>query len=393
MAECLVAGVGFHPFGKFADRSLKDLGAVAVLEAVRDAGVTLADVETAYVGNSYAGLLTGQESVRGQVILRHLGLSGIPVINVENACASGATAFHQAAMVVRSEAVDTALVLGVEKLFVDDTRRSIRAISSSTDVEVMGGRGVQFTALYAMKARETMEAYGIPIESIARVVVKNSRNGSLNPIAQFRKPRSIESVLSSRVISEPLTLPMCSSISDGAAAAVLVSKRKAQQIGLRKPVYVRGCGLRSGEYQRRNGTAPKDSVRIAADKAYAESGIGYDDLDFLEVHDAAASAEIDHLVSLRIASSVEKGYQELVAGRYDLNGGLPINTSGGLLSRGHPNGATGVAQVGEIVLQIRGEAGERQIRNGRPIRSGLCLNTGGRVEDDRAAIAVTVLSS
>lgn len=392
MAECLIAGVGFHPFGKFADSSLKDLGAVAVLEAVRDAGITLADVETAYVGNSYAGLICGQESVRGQVILRHLGLSGIPVVNVENACASGATALHQAAMAIRSEAVETALVLGVEKLFVDDTRRSIRAISSSTDVEVMGGRGVQFTALYAMKARETMETYGIPIESIARVVVKNSRNGSLNPIAQFRKPQSIESVLSSRVISEPLTVPMCSSIADGAAATVLVSKRKAQQIGLQKPVYVRGCGLRSGEYQRRDGTGPKDSVQIAADKAYAESGIGYDDLDFVEIHDAAASAEVDHLVSLGV-TSVEKGYQELIAGRYDLNGELPVNTSGGLLSRGHPTGATGVAQVAEVVLQIRGEAGERQIRNGRPIRAGLCLNTGGRIEDDRAAIAVTVLSS
>lgn len=392
MAECLVAGVGFHPFGKFADRSLKDLGAVAVLKAVRDAGITLADVETAYVGNSYAGLIAGQESVRGQVILRHLGLSGIPVVNVENACASGATALHQAAMAIRSEAVDTALVLGVEKLFVEDTRRSIRAISSSTDVEVMGGRGMQFTALYAMKAQQTMKTYDIPIESIARVVVKNSRNGSLNPIAQFRKPQAIESVLSSRTISEPLTLPMCSSIADGAAAVVLVSKRKAHQIGLRKSVYIRGCGLRSGEYQRRNGNAPKDPVRNAADKAYADSGIGYDELDFLEVHDAAASAEIDHLASLRI-TSIEKGYQELVAGRYDLNGELPVNTSGGLLSRGHPTGATGVAQVAEAVLQIRGEAGERQIRNGHPIRSGLCLNTGGRVEDDRAAIAVTVLSS
>lgn len=133
--------MGFHPFGKFPDKSLKDLGAVAVLEAVRDAGITLADIEVAYVGNSYAGLITGQESVRGQVILRHVGISGIPIVNVENACASGATALHQAAMAVRSGAAETALVLGVEKLFVGDTRKSLGALSTSTDMETMGNRG------------------------------------------------------------------------------------------------------------------------------------------------------------------------------------------------------------------------------------------------------------
>lgn len=392
MVECLVAGVGFHPFGKFPGKSLKDLGAVAVLEAVRDASMTLGDVEIAYVGNSYAGLTTGQESVRGQVILRHVGLSGIPVINVENACASGATALHQAAMAVRSGAAETALALGVEKLFVGDTRKSIRALGTSTDVETMGNRGVQFTALYAMKARKTMETYGIPIESVARVAVKNSRNGSLNPIAQFRKPHTIESVLSSRLISDPLTLLMCSAIADGAAATLLVSERKAREVGIPKPVYVAGCGLRSGAYQRQESLKEANSVRAAADKAYEEAGVGPEDLDLLEVHDAAAPSEIDHLESLRI-SPVERAYRELVAGKYDLDGELPVNTSGGLLSRGHPTGATGLAQVGEVVLQLRGDAGERQIRNGRPIRTGLCLNTGGRVEDDRAAIAVTVLSA
>lgn len=243
-----------------------------------------------------------------------------------------------------------------------------------------------------MKARQTMENYGIPIESVARVAVKNSLNGSLNPIAQFRKPRTIESVLSSRPISEPLTLLMCSSIADGAAAAVLVSERKAREAGISRPVYVAGHGLRSGEYGRREGLGEANSVRAAAGKAYDEAGIGPEDLDLLEVHDAAASSEMDHLDSLGIAP-VDRGYRELVAGRYDLHGELPVNTSGGLLSRGHPTGATGVAQVGEIVLQLRGAAGERQARGGRPIRTGLYLNTGGRVEDDRAAIAVTVLSA
>lgn len=392
MTNCLIAGVGFHPFGRFPGKSLKDLGAVAVLGAVRDAGMTLSDIEIAYVGNSYAGLTTGQESVRGQVILRHVGLSGIPVVNVENACASGATALHQAAMAVRSGAAETALVLGVEKLFVGDTGKSIRALGTSTDVETMGNRGMQFTALYAMKARKTMELYGIPIESVAHVAVKNSRNGSLNPIAQFRKPQTVESILCSRLISEPLTLLMCSSIADGAAALLLVSERKARRAGIPKPVHVTGCGLRSGEYQRREGLVAADSVRTAADKAYEEAGIGPDDLDLLEVHDAAAPSEMDHLESLGIAP-VERGYRELVDGRYDLGGELPVNTSGGLLSRGHPTGATGVAQVGEIVLQFRGDAGERQAWGGRPLATGLCLNTGGRVEDDRAAIAVTALST
>lgn len=209
-------------------------------------------------------------------------------MNVENACASGATALHQAVMAIRSGMADTALVLGVEKLFVGDTKRSIRALGSSTDVETMGGRGMQFTALYAMKARRNMETYGIPIESIARVVVKNSRNGSLNPSAQFRKPLSVETVVSSRIVSEPLTVPMCSSIADGAAAVVLTSEHKARRSVSSKPVYVRGCSLRSGEYQRRDGASESDSVRATADKAYEGSSIGHDDLDLLEVHDAAA---------------------------------------------------------------------------------------------------------
>ena len=392
MVRCLVAGVGFHPFGRFPARSLKDLGAVAVLGAVRDAGLTLADVEVAYVGNSYAGLITGQESVRGQVILRHVGLSGIPVVNVENACASGATALHQGVMAIRSGAADTALVLGLEKLFVGDTGKSIRALGTSTDVETMGGRGMQFTALYAMKARRTMEVHGIPIESMARVAVKNSRNGSLNPIAQFRKPQTVETVVASRLISEPLTLLMCSSIADGAAAVLLVSERKARRAGSPKPVGIAGCGLRSGEYGRREGLVTADSVGAAAAKAYEEAGIGPDELDIVEVHDAAAPSELDHLASLGIAP-VERGYRELVDGRFDLHGELPVNTSGGLLARGHPTGATGVAQVGEIVLQLRGDAGTRQARGGRRLDAGLCLNTGGRVEDDRAAIAVTVLST
>lgn len=170
----MVVGVGFHPFGRLPNSSLKELGVVAVLETVRDADINLADIEAAYVGNSYADLLTGQESVRGQVIVRRVGLSGIPVVNVENVCASRATALHQAVMSIRSGMAGTVLVLGVEKLFVGDTKRSIRALNSSTDVETMGGRGMQFTALYAMKARETMDAYGIPLESVARIVVKTA---------------------------------------------------------------------------------------------------------------------------------------------------------------------------------------------------------------------------
>jgi acetyl-CoA acyltransferase len=185
---------------------------------------------------------------------------------------------------------------------------------------------------------------------VARVAVKNSRNGSLNPIAQFRKPQTIESVLRSRPISEPLTLLMCSSIADGAAAALLVSE-KAREAGIPKPVYVAGFGLKSGEYQRRKGIFEINSVRAAAEKAYEEAGIGPDDLDILEVHDAAAPSEMDHLDSLGICP-VDRGYRELVDGRYDLEGELPVNTSGGLLSRGHPTGATGVAQVGEVVLQL-----------------------------------------
>ncbi|HEY8528075.1 MAG TPA: thiolase family protein [Paenibacillaceae bacterium] len=391
MSRVVVAGTGFHPFGKFPEKSLKQLSSVAIMEALREARIELRQIEAAFVGNAFAGLTTGQESVRGQVILRSVGLDGIPVINVENACASGSTALHQAWVSILAGLYETVLVLGAEKLFVGNTARSIRAISSATDVETMGSRGLQFTALYAMSAKQYMKKYGTTIEDIALVAVKNSRNGSLNPIAQFRKPLSVEQVLSSRMISEPLTLYMCSSIADGAAAVVLMSERKARQVGITTPVYIRGCQVMSGIYQRRDGDYPRNAVTVAAEKTYSQAGIGPKELDVVEVHDAAASSEISHLESLGLVPP-GTGYEHLKRGRFNLDGDLPVNPSGGLLSRGHPVGATGVAQVCEIVRQLRQEAGERNIRNGKKPRSGLCLNTGGRVDDDRAAIVTTILS-
>lgn len=391
MNQVVIAGTGLHPFGKFPEKSLKQLARTAIVEALKEARIQLRQIEAAFVGNAFAGLTTGQESVRGQVILRSVGLDGIPVVNVENACASGSTALHQAWVSILAGLYDTVLVLGAEKLFVGNTARSIRAISSAADVETMGSRGLQFTALYAMGAKQYMKRYGATIEDIARVAVKNSRHGSLNPIAQFRKPLSVEQVLSSRMISDPLTLYMCSSIADGAAAVILMSEKKARQIGVTTPVFVRGCQVMSGIYQRRSGDGPRNAVAVAAERTYRQAGIGPEELDVVEVHDAAASSEISHLESLGLVPE-GTGYEHLKAGRFDLDGELPVNTSGGLLSRGHPVGATGVAQVCEIVRQLKQEAGGRNIQNGKKPRSGLCLNTGGRVHDDRAAIVTTILS-
>lgn len=390
MREVAIIGVGMHPFGKFPEKGIKELALSAIINAVNDAGVSLKDIEAAYIGNSYAGLISGQESIRGQTITRYCGLDGIAVVNVENACASGTTALREAYIAVAAGIYDIALAVGVEKLFCGDTGRSIQALATGADIDLTANTGFQFTAVYAMKAKEYMKKYGATAEDFARVVVKNSHNSSLNPYAQFKRPLSIAEVVNSKKICEPLTLYMCSSMADGAAAAIICSLPKARRYTA-KPVFIQGGVLRSGVYQD-PGKPPVSTVALTAAETYQKTGIGPKDIDFIEVHDAAAPAEFDHCEDLGFS---DKGaaFKELMAGRFDLTGALPVNPSGGLIGRGHPVGATGMAQTADIVWQLRGEAAGRQIlKNGQPPKTGLALNTGGRVDDDRAAIAVHIYS-
>ena len=392
MREVAVLGVGMHPFGRFAEKSIKDMGAEAIWAAISDAGVEAPDIGCAYVGNSLAGLLTGQEGVRGQTVLQHAGLDDLPVINVENACASASTAFRGAWLEVAAGTCDVALAVGVEKMFVGDTSRSLAALAADSEVE-LAKMGMQFSANYAIhpkyNLRQKMADYGWTAEDYALCAVKNSCNGSLNPYAQHRRALTVEEVLASPMISYPLTLYMCSSIGDGAAAAILCSKEVAARLARRPPVTVAACVLKSGHIF---GSRDHDFSKVKAvlREAYETAGLGPEDVDVAEVHDAMAPVELLIYESLGYCGPGE-GAQLIRSGATRIDGEHPVNPSGGLTARGHPVGATGLGQIAEIVWQLRGEAGDRQVP-GEP-KVGLAHNQGGLLLGmDSAAYAVTVLT-
>jgi len=387
MRRVVVLGVGMHPFGKFLDKSLKDLSRVAIWNAIEDSGVSPKDIEVAYVGNSLGGLVTGQEGVRGQVILRDAGLGGLPIVNVENACASGTTAFRGAWLEVASGVHDVALALGVEKLFLPDTSESIKILAADSDIRLRD-LGFQFTAHYAMKLRKYMERYGCTKEQFARVVEKNSYNSSMNPYAQNRKVLSVEQVLGSRLIAEPLHLFMCAPMGDGAGAAILCSEEKARQFTRKPFIEVAACSLRSGMFQDPKSVENTNGIVLSSRIAYEQAGLGPKDIQVAEVHDAMAPVELMHYEELGFCPEGE-GARWLDEGRTKITGDIAVNPSGGLAGRGHPVAATGMAQIAEIVWQLRGEAGGRQVRSNPKV--GLVQTSGGFVEDDAAVSAIVIL--
>jgi acetyl-CoA acyltransferase len=381
MGSPAVVGVGITDFGRFPQRSLKDLCAEAVTAAVSDAGIDVGDIGLAAVSNSYAGLLTGQESVRAQTVLAPLGIRGIQAYSVENACASGSTAFQHAVRAVASGEVRYALALGVEKMVVDDKSKTFAALGSSRDLEEdLGSSGSPFMELYAEEVKAHMNAYGSTAEDFAMVAVKNHLNGSLNPHAQFRNRVTVEEVLHSPMVVPPLSRLMCSPIGDG-AAAVLVGRAEEHRAAPR----VLASVLRSGAF------APTEDVNdttLAAQEAYDKAGVSPDEVDVAEVHDAATPAEIIACEDLGFAPR-GGGVALLRDGVTSLHGRLPVNPSGGLKARGHPVGATGVAMVVEISLQLRGQCGPRQRHDAR---IGLVQNNGGWVRGAPAAAAVHLLA-
>jgi acetyl-CoA acyltransferase len=391
MREVAIIGVGAHPTGRFMEKPLKAIAYPAIWDALNDAGVTPADLDAAYVGNSLAGLLTGQEGVRGQVVLQYSGITGIPIVNVENACASAMTALRGAWLEVASGAADVALAVGVEKMNVGDSARTIGALSAVSELD-LSEMGMQFTTSYAihpkinLKAR--MQEYGWTIADFAKPAVKNSFNGSLNPLAQHRRPLTLEEVVQSRIVVDPLTLLMCSSISDGAAAAVICSMDVAARLTNKTPIRIASCVLRSGEY-RLTGDDRPDSATTTAFAAYEQAGIGPDDLDAIELHDAMAPAELMLYERLGLCAPGEG--PKLIDDRVTtLDGRLPVNPSGGLCSRGHPVGATGLLQICELVWQMRGEAGPRQIKPWPKVT--MAQNQGGLLlGQDSAVYGATIL--
>ncbi|MFI4974646.1 MAG: thiolase family protein [Caulobacterales bacterium] len=403
-----VAGVGMTGFGRMMDRGLKSIGGEAIEAALADAGVEKPDIQAAWMSNAAAGVLTGQECIRGQVVLRGVGMGGLPVVNVENACASASTAFNQACAMVTAGLYDVVLACGVEKMYLEDRAKVFGAFMGAVDVEQLqsileglqksaaasgateasksaGQNRSMFMDIYAAAARGHMQRYGTTAEHFAMVSAKNSFHGSLNPRAQFREALTVEQVLASPMIAEPLTRPMCSPIGDGAAAAVIVSERKMRELGLTRPVRVASTVLRSGWD---HGPGGEGLSEVCSREAFEEAGLGPEDLSLVELHDASSPAELMGYESIGLCPKGEGG--RLVAdGDTKLGGRIPVSTSGGLLRKGHPIGATGIAQVVEITEQLQGRAGARQVAGAR---IGLCHNGGGSIGSDAAAQCVTILT-
>jgi len=387
MNEAFVAGAAMTPFGKHLDRSARDLVEEAVSAALEDAGVGPEAIGACYVGNAVSGLMDGQESIRGQVVLRNTGLLGMPIVNVENACASSSTALHLGWQAVAAGAHDRVLVVGYEKLYDQDRQKSFRAFNASMDLEEMRrrfpGGGEQrsvFMDLYASFSAEAAGAGPPPdVEALGMVSVKNHHHGALNPLSQFREEVTLEQVMASRHIAGPLTLLMCSPLSDGAAALVLASRPQRQgQPRIAASVLTSGRG---------DDLSKANAAERAVGQAYQRAGLGAEDLDVVELHDATCVAELQLYEELGLCGTGEAA--RLVLDRVTWLGGmLPVNPSGGLLARGHPIGATGAAQVVELAWQLQGRCGQRQVPEARV---ALAQNGGGWVGTDAAACAVHVL--
>jgi len=343
-------GVGTTRFGRQADRLPAELGWEAVEEALADAQVDAERIDAAYVGTVFGTLGVAQRALAG------VGLAGIPMVTVENACASGTTALHEAARAIEAGRYEHVLALGVEHL---TSRYSGPIDSDPTDIDQ--STGLLFPGLYAMSASRYLYEHDATAEDLAEVAVKNTRHGSLNPRAQRRTARTREEVLGSPMIAEPLTLYQCTGLSDAAAAAVLGPARRT-----RRDVAIRGMAIGSGRPWDHNSTGTWGSglVHDVAEEAYAAAGIEPGDADVLEVHDAFTIGEIVTLEAMGIA---EEGAAPagVACGRFGIGGDTPVNPSGGLLARGHPLGATGLAQNAELVWQLRGEAGPRQAEGAR----------------------------
>lgn len=377
MDEVVVLGVGLTRFTKAPDRTVEDMGHEAILAAMSDAGVDRADI-----GAAVCGTLRSHPGI-GQRVLKDVGMTGIPIVNVENACASGSTAFREAFAWIRAGLADIVLAVGVESL------------SSQSGLVTLGmddyvwGSGLVLPGVYAMIAKRHMELHGTTREQFAKVSIKSHANAMLNPYAHFHKPVTLEDVLGSPLIADPITLYQCCPNTDGASAVILASARAARRFTT-DPVEVAGSGLASGRLYNRADAEP-DLARRTAAIAYEMAGLGPSDVDVAEVHDAFAPGELIYYEELGFCAEGEGGAY-IDENRSAIGGdGVAVNPSGGLLSRGHPFGATGLAQIAELTWQLRGRAGDRQVEGARV---GLAHTMGGTIfELEANACAVHVLTT
>ena len=372
MREVAIIGVGLTPFGELWEKSMRDLLVEAGLAAIQDAGVD--HIDSMYVGCMSSGLFVGQEHL-GAVMADYLGRCPVPATRVESACASGGAAVRAGFVEVASGNADIVLVGGVEKMTDVGGDEATYALATAADQEWEAFNGATFPGLYAMMAVAHMHRYGTTREQLAAVAVKNHANGSLNPRAQFRGRITVEDVLGSVMVADPLHILDCSPITDGAAALVLCPAEMARRPGRKPPVRIIGSGQASDSialHSRPDLTELK-AVTTAAGKAYKMAGKKPSDIQLCEVHDCFTIAEIMVTEALGFVEK-GKGGPAVQSGETALTGRIPVNTSGGLKSKGHPVGATGVAQIVEIVEQLRGEAGQRQVRGARV---GMTENMGG----------------
>jgi acetyl-CoA C-acetyltransferase len=383
MRDVYVAGVGLTEFGRQPQRGVRELAEEAVHKALLDARKSPKDLQGAWVGNVTSGLRSGQLSALGQMVMRGMGVGGIPVARVENACASGSTAVREAYLAVAHGELNVSLAIGAESLTPWSTTQMTEIMARASDAELEAPLGLTFPAVFGMIARRHADLYGTTSAELAAVAVKAHRNGALNPIAQFDSPIEIEDVLNARRVASPLGILDCCPISDGAAAVVLVAKEFATSGAPR----MAASALSSGAFRDDSSLTDFQATRDAAQRCYAQAGIAAKDIDVAEVHDCFTIAEIIHCEDLGLCERGAGG-SFAASGATAIGGDVAVNSSGGLKARGHPVGATGVAQVAELTIQLRGEAGERQVPQAEV---GVAHTLGGFVHGDAAACAMHVL--
>ena len=358
MADVYVVGIDMLKFGRYPDHTVVQLAAQAALGALDDCRLGLRDVQALYSGNI-------GETMTGQRTLQLIGQTGIPVVNCTNACATGATALREGWTAIKAGLYDTVMCIGVEKMAAG------MIVKKKVGNELLPVEGLigseTMPAVFAMVGMEHMRKYGTTLRQFAQVSVKNHHHSTFNPKAMYQKETPLEEVMGSEMIAYPNTKLMCSVSVDGAAAAVLMSEQKVRQSGLMgRAVRIRASALASDPFTKRNLVMQDVNAvtRLAAKIAYEMAGLGPEDLDLVELHDCFATAEILHYENLGLCADGESG-QLIDSGATALGGRIPVNASGGLLSKGHPLGATGIANVYEICTQLRGEAGKRQIKGAR----------------------------
>lgn len=406
MRDVYVIGIGHTRFGKYLERNIKSLAQESITNALADAGVDKDALQAVFFGNAMQGLVTGQEMVRGQIALRHMGIDGVPIVNCENACATGSTTFHLAWQYIAGGHADVALAVGAEKLYMEDTEKMFKNYDVGMDMEIIEDLRIKWAKeseklghsaeennaprsfamdMYASTCRTHIELFGTTQKDLAVVASKNHNNSVHNPLAQYQKPMTVEEVMAGRPVVYPLTAPMCSPIGDGSAAAILCSADYLRQLKEVRPVKVLASVLGSGT-ERPEGFGQDHITARLSKRAYEMAAIGPQDIDVVELHDATSLGELVQLGGLGICPWDEAASFS-ASGATALGGEIPVNPSGGLVSKGHPLGATGIGQISEIVMQLRGDAGKRQVEGAR---LGLTENGGGFVGIEEASMTVHI---